>query len=459
MITIDGVTGRCFAVLGLGRTGMATASSLEASGVEVRVWDDAVEKRDAAKALGLKICKFNDQTDWNSVSLLLVSPGISHLYPKPHPVVVSAIRAGVPLDNDIGLFFFSLRKLDKKPMIIAITGSNGKSTTASLVDSLLNNNGIKSRLVGNIGQPVFAAKTLNSDETAVLELSSYQTELAQILEPDIAIFLNLSPDHLDRHAGHGGYFAAKRRLFSSPYTKTHIIGTDQIEGQFLAAQSEADNVVRISAQRDLSNYQKSVFVKDGHLVVQANDRLETICDLSNISSLTGSHNQQNACAAFAACSALGMTHEDIAKGLAKFLGLPHRSQIVGKYSDILFVNDSKATNADSASMSLGSFSRIRWIAGGMGKEGGIASLSGRMNNVKKAYFIGQSANDFALQIGNIPYAVCETIPNALKMAIADAHPGDTVLLAPAAASFDQYKDFEARGEHFSSEVKRIFQDK
>lgn len=459
MITIDGVMGRCFAVLGLGRTGMATALSLEASGVEVRVWDDAVEKRDAAKALGFKICKFNDHTDWNSVSLLLVSPGISHLYPVPHPVVVSAIHAGVPLDNDIGLFFSSLRKLEKRPRIIAITGSNGKSTTASLVDSLLSTNSIKSCLVGNIGQPVFATTLLNSDETVVLELSSFQTELAQILEPDIAIFLNLSPDHLDRHAGHGGYFAAKRRLFSSPHTKTHIIGIDQIEGQFLAAQSEADKVVRISAQHNLSNYQESVFVEDGHLVVQANDQLETICDLRNISSLTGRHNQQNACAAFAACSALGMMHEDIAKGLVKFLGLPHRSQIVGKYSDILFVNDSKATNAESASMSLDSFPRIRWIAGGMGKEGGIASLSERMGNVKKAYFIGQSANDFALQIGNIPYAVCETIPNALKMAIADAHPGDTVLLAPAAASFDQYQDFEARGEHFSSEVKRIFQDK
>ena len=456
MIELKGVEGRCFAMLGLGRSGIATALSLSTAGAEVRSWDDASDIRERAVSAGCTLCNLYQKPNWHSVSALIVSPGISHLYPQPHPIVASALQAGVPLDNDIGLFFSSLQQDQNEIKTIAVTGSNGKSTTAALICSLLQTSGCRSRLVGNIGHAVLGGEPLQLGEIVVLELSSYQTDLAQLLAPDIAVFLNLSQDHLDRHAGFGGYFAAKRRLFSSPVTKTHIISVDQIEGRFLASQVATERVVRISSRDNLAEHHRSVYAVDGQVVLQSSNQSEIICDLKEFRNISGKHNHQNACAAIATCYTMGLPKNNIVDGLAKFPGLPHRSQVIGEFNGILCINDSKATNADSASMALESFPRIRWIAGGLAKKGGISSLSEKVKNVTKAYLIGHSAREFALQLNTVPHTICNTIPEAVALAVAESCPGETILLAPAAASFDQYSDFEARGDHFVSEIKRCF---
>ena len=454
MITLAGVKNRRIAVLGLGRTGLAACRSLTRSGAEALAWDDAAEVRDAAAESGIEICDLNDPSVWNTVDSLIVSPGIPHLYPAPNPIVAAASRAGIPLDNDIGLFLRTVRDSETAPAVIAVTGSNGKSTTAALIDSVLKSAGRMSRVAGNIGNAVLGLEMAGKGGFVILEVSSYQAELARCLDADIAVFLNFSSDHLDRHGGLGGYFAAKRRLFSGRNTVVSVIGVDESEGRLLASQAGPCRVVRISAAEALSQFSDAVFVRDGRLVERAGGSETGICDLDRVQSLTGRHNRQNACAAYAACRSAGLSALEIAAGFKEFPGLPHRSQIVGEFDRILCVNDSKATNAESAGRALDAYRNIRWIVGGLGKEGGIISLSERFENVVKAYLIGHSAKDFALQLGTVPYAICGSIPDAVAAAAADAVPGDTILLAPAAASFDQYPDFEARGDHFVSEVKR-----
>ncbi len=292
----------------------------------------------------------------------------------------------------------------------------------------------------------------------VLELSSYQTELARALTPDIAVFTNLAPDHLDRHGGLGGYFAAKRRLFTQGGPDRAVIGVDEVEGRFLADRlSEGpgdDRVIRIVSGRKPEGAGWHVVARKGFLTEWRKGRQVASIDLREMPGLPGAHNHQNACAAYAAVRALGQSPRRIEEALRGFKGLPHRSQLVGEAGGVAFVNDSKATNVDSAAKALQAFPRIRWIAGGLGKEGGIAGLAPHLGNVAKAYLIGHSAREFALQLKDVPHELCEDMATAVARAAAEAEPGDTVLLAPAAASFDQYADFEARGDHFTAEVRR-----
>jgi UDP-N-acetylmuramoylalanine--D-glutamate ligase len=294
-------------------------------------------------------------------------------------------------------------------------------------------------------------------EVVVLELSSYQTDLARALTPDIAVFTNLSPDHLDRHAGRGGYFAAKRRLFAEGGPDRAVIGVDEPEGLFLAGQmSEGaadDRVIRISVHRKLTGPGWQVFARKGFLAEYRKGRQVAAIDLRSVRGLPGAHNHQNACAAFAVARALGLAPRQIEAAFHSFAGLPHRSQFVGEAGGVRFVNDSKATNTDSAAAALQAFERIRWIAGGLGKDGGIAALTPHLGHVAKAYLIGHSAREFALQLGDTPHEICETMERAVARAAEEAEAGDTVLLAPAAASFDQYRDFEARGDDFARLVK------
>lgn len=461
MIRLSRVNGQRFAVLGLGRTGVATAQSLIASGAEVWAWDDGESAGQTCRSLGIELCDLTQLTSWQGIDCLLVSPGIPHLFPQPHPAVAAALGAGVPLDNDVGLYFAEISHMEFSPTTIAVTGSNGKSTTAALIHSVLEDSDRVARLVGNIGEPVLAGQPLVPEEIVVLELSSYQIDLANILRPDVAIFLNLSVDHLKRHGGMGGYFAAKRRLFESSRIQQCVIGVDEREGQFLAAQVGDKKVIRISGHQDLSQFTAAVYIsEDGHLISRGANHSERMGqDLgSSIHRLRGVHDHQNACAAFAACHFLGLTPTEIVNGMVKFSGLPHRSQVIGIYGGILCINDSKATNPKSAGMALQSYRNIRWILGGLGKEGGIASLAGMMGNVTKAYVIGKSAPEFAMQLSQIPHVICLDLEQAVKLACTEAVAGDTVLLAPAAASFDQYPDFVARGEHFIAAVKRQFKD-
>jgi len=290
----------------------------------------------------------------------------------------------------------------------------------------------------------------------VLELSSYQTELARSLTPDVAVFTNLTPDHLDRHGGMGGYFAAKRRLFAEGGPDRAVIGVDEDEGRFLAGQMTEglgdDRVIRVSVERKLPGPGWSVVARKGFLAEWRKARQVGAIDLRSVKGLPGSHNHQNACAAYAAARALGLSPRAIEAAFRSFAGLPHRSQLVAERGGVRFVNDSKATNVDAAAKALQAFERVRWIAGGLGKAGGVAALEPHLGSVANAYLIGHSARDFALQLTSVPVEICETMAVAVARAAAEAEPGDVVLLAPAAASFDQYPDFERRGEDF---VRRV----
>ncbi len=374
------------------------------------------------------------------------------------------MAAGVPVDNDIGLFFrsFATRDwegFDTLPRVVAVTGSNGKSTTTALIHHVLGHAGRPTQMAGNIGRGVLDLDPAVEGEVVVLELSSYQTELARALTPDVAVFTNFSPDHLDRHGGLGGYFAAKRRLFAEGGPDRAVIGVDEPEGVYLAGQlgesAEDDRVIRVSVTRKLTGPGWQVFVRKGFLAEYRKGRQVGAVDLRGIKGLPGRHNHQNACCAYAVCRTLGLAPRVIEAAFQDFKGLPHRSQLVGEVDGVTWVNDSKATNVEAAAAALGAFQNIRWIAGGLGKEGGIDALSGQLGNVSKAYLIGHSARDFALQLGDVPHEICETMARAVARAHDEAQPGDVVLLAPAAASFDQYQDFEARGEDFTRLVQAL----
>jgi UDP-N-acetylmuramoylalanine--D-glutamate ligase len=343
--------------------------------------------------------------------------------------------------------------------VICVTGSNGKSTTTALIHHILEEAGRPSQMAGNIGRGVLDLDPASDGEVIVLELSSYQTDLARALTPDIAVFTNLSPDHLDRHNGMGGYFAAKRRLFAEGGPDRAVIGVDEQEGRYLANQlSEGpgdDRVIRVSSGQKLEHPGWSVFARKGFLAEWRRGKQVASIDLRGVGGLPGAHNHQNACAAYAATRSLGIAPKLIEAALHSFAGLPHRSQTVGERDGVRFVNDSKATNVDSAAKALQAFPRIRWIAGGLGKDGGIAALTPHLGTVVKAYLIGHSARDFALQLGTTPYEICDTMARAVTRAAAEAEPGDVVLLAPAAASFDQYPNFEKRGEDFTAQVQVV----
>ena len=464
MIAVRGYSGARVAVLGLGRSGLATAAALAAGGAEPLLWDDSAEARDKAAAEGFALTDLTRNAAFEGVAALITSPGIPHLYPAPHPVIARALEAGVPVDNDIGLFFQSWASpawddFETAPRVVAVTGSNGKSTTTALIHHILQVAGRPTQMAGNIGKGVLSIDPAQDGEVVVLELSSYQTELARSLTPDVAVFTNLSPDHLDRHGGMGGYFAAKRRLFAEGGPDRAVIGVDEVEGRFLAGQLGQgpgdDRVIRVSSGQKLEGFGWSVFARKGFLAEWRKGRQVASIDLRGVQGLPGAHNHQNACAAYAATRALGLAPKLIEGALHSFAGLPHRSQLVAERGGVRFVNDSKATNVDSAAKALQAFPRIRWIAGGMGKEGGIAALQPFLGSVVKAYLIGHSARDFALQIGATPHEICETMERAVPRAAEEAQPGEVVLLAPAAASFDQYPNFEKRGEDFTARVKAL----
>lgn len=460
MIVVRAYDGQRVGVLGLGRSGLAAAAALQAGGADPICWDDSPEGRKAGVNAGFSVRDLTREREWEGVTALIVSPGIPHLYPAPHPAIERAMAAGIPIDNDIGLFFREMTAWepglddtgDGSPTVICVTGSNGKSTTSALIHHILNQAGREAQLGGNIGVGVLDLEYPASTDTIVLELSSYQTDLARSLAPDIAVFLNLSDDHLDRHAGRGGYFAAKMRLFEVGAPERAVIGVDEAEGRYLANRLEgvADKIVRVGGRDGWT-----VSMKKAYLTERQNGRQIGSIDLRNAPALRGAHNGQNACAAYAACRFMGLGPKQIEAGLISFAGLPHRLERIAEVDGVTYVNDSKATNADAAERALLSHDNIRWIAGGMPKEGGIAPLLPLLDRVKKTYLIGDAQDDFAAQLGSAPHRLCGTLDAALKAARADAAPGDVILLAPACASFDQFTSFEARGDAFREIVEAI----
>ncbi|MEJ6746996.1 MAG: UDP-N-acetylmuramoyl-L-alanine--D-glutamate ligase [Yoonia sp.] len=464
MIPVQGLDGQTVAVLGLGRSGKAAVLALQEGGVTAVVWDDGAAARDAAQADGFTLRDLTKSGGFDGIARLIVSPGIPHLYPAPNPIIAAAWRAGVPVDNDIGLFFQSFATDEwsgytTMPRVIAVTGSNGKSTTSALIHHIVSENGRATQLAGNIGRGVLDIDPAHDGEVIVLELSSYQTDLARALTPDVAVLTNISPDHLDRHAGLGGYFAAKRRLFSEGGPDRCIICMDDPEGQYLANQmamgATDDRVIQVSSGQKLEHAAWSVFARKGFLSEYRKGRQVTSIDLRNIPGLPGAHNHQNACAAYAACRTLGFSPKTIEAAMRSFGGLPHRSQLVGEKDGAWFVNDSKATNIDSAAKALQAFPKIRWICGGLQKDGGLAALLPHVGAVQKAYVIGRDADDFARQLVGVETVVCGTMEAAVAAAAADAVAGDVVLLAPACASFDQYDSFETRGDDFMAQVQVV----
>ena len=461
MLSLGDLSGKGFLVLGVGRSGLSAYRCLEACGARVRAWDDDAERRRMAQDDGLLLSDPGRPDTFADLDAVVVSPGVPHLYPKPGPSVALALEAGVPLDNDIGLFLAAVRSGrcssdGSPPQVIAVTGSNGKSTTSALINHVLNCSGRKSSVAGNIGNAVLDLPAI--DGFVVLEVSSYQAELAGCLDPDIAVFLNFSPDHLDRHGGPGGYLAAKSRLFAGRSLKGAAVGVDDLEGRFLANRVRGrlgpTGISTVSVADPRMPAGSGVICRDRRLSEFRNGHESFLADLSGCTNLQGVHNWQNAGAAYSACRFLGMGGEEIVAGMESFPGLAHRMQILGTFGGIRCVNDSKATNARSSEMALTSFSRIRWIAGGQGKEGGLSQISAGLENVEKVYLIGSSAHEFAQQLGSLEHEMCGDMASAVTSAFRDATQGDTILLSPAAASFDQYSDFEERGDHFLREVRR-----
>ena len=464
MIPVIGYRGHKVAVLGLGRSGLATAAALVAGGAEPLLWDESAQAREKAEAAGYALTDLSRAAAFDGVAALITSPGIPHLYPSPHPIIARAMELGIPVDNDIGLFFRSYAtpewdNFETAPRVICVTGSNGKSTTTALIHHILEECGRPTQMGGNIGRGALDLDPATDGEVVVLELSSYQTDLARCLTPDVAIFTNLSADHLDRHHGMGGYFAAKRRLFAEGGPDRAIIGVDEVEGRYLANQMAEgagdDRVIRISSGQKLDGFGWTVFARKGFLSEWRRGKQAASIDLREVAGLPGAHNHQNACCAYSACRTLGFSPKQIEAALHSFAGLAHRAQVIGQLGGVRFINDSKATNADSAAKALQSYPKIRWIAGGMGKEGGITGLVPFLGAVQKAYLIGQSATDFAADLGDTPFEICETMERAVAAAAAEAQEGEVVLLSPAAASFDQYPNFEKRGEDFTARVQAL----
>ncbi|MBY8974981.1 UDP-N-acetylmuramoyl-L-alanine--D-glutamate ligase [Rhodobacteraceae bacterium NNCM2] len=463
MIPLLSYAGAVVGVLGLGKSGLSAARALKAGGATVFCWDDSEPAREAALAEGFEVADLRRPREAATLSTLIVSPGIPHHYPEPHPAVIAAWEAGVAVDNDVSLFFQAMADPEREgadegmPKIICVTGSNGKSTTTALIHHLLKEAGRQTQMGGNIGRGVLDLDNPVGGEVVVLELSSYQIELARSLAPDVAVFLNLSPDHLGRHGGIGGYFAAKKRLFEQGGPERSVIGVDGTEGQFLA-NTIGPEAIRIAVTQKLRGEGWSVFMNKNHLTEWRGGKQMAAIDLREAPALIGAHNHQNACAAYAACRAVGVAPRRLEAGLATFPGLAHRLERLGEAEGVAYVNDSKATNADAAEKALLSFDNIRWILGGQAKEGGITPLTGLFDRVSKAYLIGECAAEFAATLDGTDHEICGDLETAVARARAEARPGDTVLLAPAAASWDQFASFEARGDAFRALIAPILED-
>jgi UDP-N-acetylmuramoylalanine--D-glutamate ligase len=491
MIPVPGFEGRRIAVFGLGRSGLTAARALRAGGALPVLWDDSVSSRMQAEAEGFAVEDLTS-ADWSGFAALVLSPGAPLTHPKPHWTVGKARAAGVGIVGDIELFARAIAALPEaeRPKVVAITGTNGKSTTTALIGWVLKRAGMPVHVGGNIGIGVLALPAPTPGAVYVIEVSSYQLDLTTSFAPDVAILTNISPDHLERHGGMDGYVAAKARLFA--HAGLSLVGVDEDWGRRLADQLAAagrsgtriststhpgesrdpvlSSEMRAVPEDGLRDHPQTDHPKDwvpafagmsgemrgapGHLMIGG----RMAADLTKARSLSGRHNAQNAAFAYAAARALGVNHDVAVEGLATFPGLAHRMEEVGRLGRVRFINDSKATNADAARQALSSYERSFWIAGGRAKGGGIDDLEDLFPRVVEAFLIGEAAGPFAARLGETPHRISGDMATAVKAAAeAAAATGreEVVLLSPAAASFDQYPDFEARGEAFRAAVLNL----
>jgi UDP-N-acetylmuramoylalanine--D-glutamate ligase len=462
MIPITEYQGRDVAVFGLARTGLAAARALTAGGARVHAWDDSDVARAKAEAAGVQTSDINTR-DWRSFAALIVSPGVPLKYPEPHRVVTLADATGVPVMGDVELFARAVNGLPaaQRPKLIGVTGTNGKSTTAALIAHILREAGKDVRIGGNTGDAVLELAPLHAGAYYVLELSSFQLDLAETLRLDVAVWINTSPDHIDRHGDMAGYVAAKKRIFRNQGAADWaVIGVDDPHCAAACTElmaSGARHVAPISAGQALG---RGVSALGSKLFDALNGRAEGVIDLSEAPALPGRHNAQNACAAYAAARALGVDQRIIGHALLSFTGLPHRLERVATIAGVRFINDSKATNADAAAQALAVYPRIYWIAGGVAKDGGVDTLSQFFPRIARAYLIGQAAGEFADALkGRAPVTMAGELESAVKRAFADARasgePHPVVLLSPACASYDQFRDYEDRGDRFRAIVASL----
>lgn len=474
MIPARGFEGREVAVFGLGRSGLTAARALKAGGATPILWDDSVSGRMQAEAEGFRVEDLAE-ADWSRFAALMLAPGVPLTHPRPHWTVVKAGEAGVEVLGDIELFQRTLDSLpeSERPKVVAITGTNGKSTTTALIGWVLKQAGIETHVGGNIGIGVLALPEPTPGAVYVIEVSSYQLDLTTRFAPDVAILTNVSPDHLDRHGGMEGYVAAKARLFANPRGgAAAVIGTDDGWGLEVAMSIQDRWPIMPVCTRPHPNDSMApewqvggpmISGEPGKLRIldfEVDEPLATI-DLSAARSLPGRHNAENAAFSYAAATALGVGHDQAVSGLLSFPGLAHRMETVAQTDRLRFVNDSKATNADAARQALSSYERVFWIAGGRAKDGGIDSLGDLFPRVKCAFLIGEAAEDFAARLTDVPHVICGDMEKAVERAAhAAAATGrdEVVLLSPACASFDQYPDFEARGEAFRAAVRRVIDE-
>lgn len=450
MIALPFLARHTVAVMGLGRSGLATARALAASGAVVWAWDDDAGKREQAGREGIPLVDLN-AADLTAVAMVVWSPGIPHTHPQPHPVAERARAAGRPIVCDVEL----LARARPRATYIAITGTNGKSTTTALIAHILRGLGREVQAGANLGTPALELAPLGDGGVYVLELSSYQLELIDSARFDVGVLLNVTPDHLGRHGGMAGYVAAKRRILDRLRPGgAAVVGVDDEHCRALAAEYSA---LAISVERPVAG---GVHATDGLLVDHTGPAPRVVADLRGVATLPGRHNRQNAAAAFAAVRAVGGEPRAIAEAIATYPGLPHRQHLVAVINGVPYVNDSKATNADAAEKAIVCYERIYWIVGGLAKEGGIEALRPHFGRIAHAFLIGQAADAFARTLdGAVAHTACGDLDTAVArahaMAQADGRPGAVVLLAPACASWDQFTSFEARGDAFRAAVSRL----
>jgi UDP-N-acetylmuramoylalanine--D-glutamate ligase len=439
--------GQRIAVVGLGRAGLPAACALVRYGALVRAWDDSLSARSGAQAAGIALDPLERLAGFDA---LLLSPGIPHLLPAPHPIAARARQAGVPILCDVEFLFRVVRAAHSAARFVGITGTNGKSTTTALLAHLLSHGGAEVAAGGNLGPAALDLNILGSNGVYTLEMSSYMLERLATVRFDACAMLNLSADHLDRHGDMAGYAAAKRRIFDRQDAScVAVVGQDDA-WTLDSARGLAARVVPVSGTIACPG---GVWAESGVL----RDDAGSILDLAEAPALPGTHNAQNAAAATALALALGVARGTIAEGLVTYPGLPHRQERVRAKGGVLFINDSKATNADSAARALACYARVHWIAGGIGKAGGIAPLAPLFDRIAHAWLIGRDAEPFAATLAahRVPHTVCGDLATAVAHAAAAARAGETVLLSPAAASFDQFRNFEERGEAFRSLVATL----
>lgn len=462
MITIGDYAGREAAVFGLGRTGLSAAGALAAGGARVLAWDDDAKNRAAAEAAGVPVSDINAR-DWRDFAVLVLSPGVPLTHPKPHRVVELAQAVGVPIMGDVELFARAVNALSPayRPKVIGVTGTNGKSTTSALIAHILTACGKDARLGGNIGRAVLDLPPIHAGAYYVLELSSYQLDLTRSLRCDVAVWLNLSPDHLDRHGDMNGYLSAKKRILMNQGAQDWaVIGADDPYCARVCTELTAVGGRQVAAVSSGQALAHGACVVGGRLYDALAGRAQAVMDQDQVPALPGRHNGQNLAAAYATARALGLAPRAIVEAIASFPGLEHRLERVGTVQGVRFVNDSKATNADAAAQALSVYPRVYWIAGGQAKDGGIASLAPLTPRVAKAYLIGEAAYDFAAFLeGKAAFAIAGDLETAVRRAYADAAAArdvdPVVLLSPACASFDQFKDFEDRGRAFKAAVAAL----